>query len=296
MVRTPISVALRTTLLIGLTGCILAGCNKKPQVEAETPNSQLVARVGGEVVTVQELDNEFRLANVPSEMRKDPATIRRVLGELVTRKYLVKQALDAKIDREPTVLLDILRSKELVLANAILARDVTTKSSSISKTDIENYMTNNPRKFGQRQILSVEQISVPLSSMSQPLLDATKEMNTLEEVDQKLRAMDVQHGRSRAEISSGDVPDDLLNRVFNRKPDDIFFVRAGSNGVFFKVLGQEPRPLEGDAAANVARNYIRQDFLKSEVEMTSMSARLGAKYEGQYADVMNKDGGQTNLK
>ena len=296
MVRILKSAALRSALLIGLAGSILVGCNKKPQVETEAPNSQLVARVGDQVVTVQELENEYRLANVPVEMRKDPATTKRILGELVTRKYLAGQALDAKLDRAPTVLLDVLRAKELVLANALLTRDAMAKNSSISKTEIESYIANNPRKFAQRQTLSVDEISVPLASVSQALLDATREMNTLEEVDQKLRAMGVQHSRGRAEIGTGDLPDDLLERIAARRSDDVFFIRAGGNGVFFKALGQEARPLEGDAAVNLARNYIRQDILKSEIEMTSMSAKLAAKYEGQYADIMTKDSGQPNLK
>jgi EpsD family peptidyl-prolyl cis-trans isomerase len=294
-VGNPISAGLRTALLIGLVGSPLAGCSKKPQVDAEAPNSQLVAKVGNEVITVPELDNEFRLANVPNEMRKDPATIRRVVGELVARKYLVGQALEAKLDREPTVLLDILRSKEIVLANAVLARDVTTKSSSISKSDIDNYIANNPQKFAKRQLLSVDEISVPLNAISQPLLDATKEMNTLEEVDQKLRAMGVQHGRAGGEISSGDVPQELLDKV-SSIPDEIFFIRSGGNGVFFKVLGQEARPLDGEAAVNLARNYIRQGILKSEIDMTTVTAKLGAKYEGQYSNLMTKDADQPNSK
>jgi EpsD family peptidyl-prolyl cis-trans isomerase len=287
--RTFLSAALRAGFLIGLCGLALAGCSKKSEVQTEAPKSQVVAKVGNEVVTVQELDNEFRLANVASEKRKDPDTIKRVLGELVTRKYLVQKALEAKLDREPTVLLDILRSKELVLANALGSRDVITKSASISTTDIDNYITHNPLKFANRQVLSVEQISFPLSSTSQALIDATKEMKTLDEVDQKLTGMGVQHGRSAGAISSGDVPQDLLNMIMAKQADDIFFIRSGVNGVFFKVTGQEARPLEGEAAINAARQYLRQDIIKSEVSMTAIAANLEAKYEGEYAGIMGRD-------
>jgi EpsD family peptidyl-prolyl cis-trans isomerase len=288
--------ALRAGLLIGLCGLVLANCSKKDEVQTEAPKSQVVAKVGNEVVTVQELDNEFRLANVASEKRKDPDTVKRVLGELVTRKYLVQKALDAKLDREPTVLLDILRSKELVLANALVSRDVTTKSSSISKTETDNYIANNPLKFANRQVMSVEQISFPLSSTSQALIDATKDMKTLDEVDQKLTAMGVQHARSTGAISSGDLPQELLDKMVAKQPDDIFFVRAGPNGVFFKVTGQEARPLEGEAAINAARNYLRQDMIKSEISMTSVAANLEAKYEGEYSDVMGRDVNQSSPK
>jgi EpsD family peptidyl-prolyl cis-trans isomerase len=287
---------LRAGFLIGLCGATLAGCGKKTEVQTEAPKSQVVAKVGNEVVTVQELDNEFRLANIASEKRKDPDTIKRVLGELVTRKYLVQKALDAKLDREPTVLLDILRSKELVLANALGSRDVATKSASISKTDVDNYIANNPFKFANRQLMSVEQISFPLSSASQALIDATREMKTLDEVDQKLTGMGVQHGRTAGAISSGDFPPDLLNLIMAKQADDIFFIRLGVNGMFFKVTGQEARPLEGEAAINAARQYLRQDIAKSEVSMTAVAANLEAKYEGDYAGIMGRDAAAPTVK
>ena len=287
---------LRAVLLVGTCGLVLAGCGKNSEVQTEAPKSQVVAKIGNQVVTVQELDNEFRISNVTGEKRKDPEMIKRVLGELVTRKYLVQQALDAKLDREPTVLLDILRSRDLVLANALASRDVTTKSSSISKSDTDNYIANNPLKFANRQLLSVEQISFPLSSMSQALIDATKEMKTLDEVDQKLTGMGVQHGRSAGTIGSGDLPQDLLNLVTARKPDDIFFIRSGVNGVFFKITGQEAQPLEGEAAINAARQYLRQDIIKSEVSMTSVAAKLEAKYEGEYAGIMGRSTDEHDMK
>jgi EpsD family peptidyl-prolyl cis-trans isomerase len=296
MIGTYVSAVLRPCLLTAVCGLALAGCGKKTDVTAEAPKSQVVAKIGNQVVTLQELDNEFRLGNVTAEKRKDPDTIKHVLGELVTRKYLVQQALDAKLDREPTVLLDILRSKELVLANALASRDVTTKSSSISKTDVDNYIANNPLKFANRQIISVEQISFPLSSTSQALIDATKEMKTLDEVDQKLTGMGVQHGRSAGAINSGELPQDLLNVIMAKQADDIFFIRSGVNGVFFKVTGQETRPLEGEAAINAARQYLRQDIIKSEVGMTSVAANLEAKYEGDYAGIMGRDAVQPGVK
>jgi EpsD family peptidyl-prolyl cis-trans isomerase len=288
IIRTTLSIAC-IGFVVAAGGLTLAGCSKKNDVQTEAPKGQVVAKIGNQVVTIQELDNEFRLDNVATEKRKDPDVIKRVLGDLVTRKYLVQQALDAKLDREPTVLLDILRSRELVLANALASRDVSTKSSSISKADVDDYIAKNPLKFANRQMLSAEQVSFPLSSASQALVDATREMKTLDEVDQKLTAMGVLHGRSAGSVSTGDLPPELLSAIEAKRADDIFFVRSGVNGVFFKVKGQEARPLEGEGAIEAARQYLRQDIIKSEVGMTSVSAKLEAKYEGDYASIMERD-------
>src|SRR3954453_11938238 len=157
-----------------LSGVALSGCGKGGENQAAAPG-QVVAHVGKEVVTTQELENEFRLTNVPADKQKDPQTLKRVLGEIVTRKYLVRQALEAKLDREPGVLLDILRSRELVLASAAVSRTVGSKVSAISKSDIDRYIVNNPAKFSNRQLMEVEQITFTMGANAQSVIDATRD-------------------------------------------------------------------------------------------------------------------------
>ena len=279
---------IRMSVVFALCGFVLLGCSKKIEEKTEAPKSQVVARIGDQVITTQELDNEFRLANVPTEKRKDPAAIKQVLGNIVTRKYLVRQALDKKLDREPTVLLDILRAREFVLANAMASRDLSEKSAAIARADIDKYIASNPSKFADRQILSVEEIVVPVSVVSQAFMDETKDMNSLDQVEQKLTAMGIAHSRSHGELSSGDVSPDFLKVMLSKQADNVFFLRADQNGIFFKIKGVESRPLEGDGAANLARQLMRLDLAKSEASMTAVAANLEAKYEGDYANIMEK--------
>jgi hypothetical protein len=75
-----------------------------------------------------------------------------------------------------------------------------------------------------------------------------------------------------------------------KKPDDVFFVRAGANGVFIVVKSEETRALSGEAAMNFARQALRADLLKSEIGMASVAANLEAKYEGDYAKLMSPQG------
>jgi EpsD family peptidyl-prolyl cis-trans isomerase len=267
--------------------CLLSlGCSKKIEENAEAPNSQIVARLGDDVITTQELDNEFRIEHVPVEKRKDPAAIKQVLGELVTRKYLVRKALDAKLDREPTVLLDMLRAREIVLANAAASRLVSAKTSEIGKTDIDNYIAKNPLKFAGRQIATIEQITLPANAVSQALIDTMRDMKTLDEVDQKLTSLGLAHSRSMGALNSAELSPDFFNVVVAKQADNVFFLRGNPNSVFFKVIGIESRPLEGEDAVKVARQALQIDLVKSEASLTSVEARLSAKYEGEYANAM----------
>jgi EpsD family peptidyl-prolyl cis-trans isomerase len=272
----------RLAAVVGCCGLMLAGCSKK--ADQAVAGSQVVAHIGGDVVTTQELDNEFRLANVPADKRNDPAFVKRVLGELVVRKYLVQQALNEKLDREPGVLLDILRSREQVLENAFLRRTVASKAPS--KADIDQYIASSPWKFANRMIFSVDQIGFPLSSTTQAVVDASKEAKSLDEIDQQLTSAGIVHSRQTGMINSGEIPQDLYDLIEAKKPDEVFFIRAGANGVFFKVKGEESHPLEGEAAASFARQLIGIDALKAEAGLASYSANIEAKYEGDYAKIM----------
>jgi EpsD family peptidyl-prolyl cis-trans isomerase len=277
-------ISLAATLFCTL---VVLGCSKSSDNAAKAPNGQVVAHVGDEVVTTQELENEFRLANIPVDKQKDPETLKRVMTDLVTRKYLFRQALAAKLDREPGVLLDILRSKELVLANAAISRTVAAKVSAMTKTDVDKYIANNPLKFANRQSMAVEQITFPVGPHVQNVIDSTRDMKSLDEIDQKLAQMDVPHSRSMGSVNSGDLPENLFNQMQARKPDDVFFFRAGANDMFIVVKSEEARPVGGDAAANLARQYLRADLLKSEIGMASVAANLEAKYEGDYAKLIS---------
>jgi EpsD family peptidyl-prolyl cis-trans isomerase len=279
----------RKAAVVGICGLVLVACGKKDQPVAS--NSQVVAHVGTEVVTIQEFDNELRWANIPLNKQSDPDNIKKVLSDLVLRKYLLQQALNSKLDREPRVLLDVLRSREQVLASAFMTRKAT--AASAGKADVDEYIAKNPLKFSGRKFLTIEEIVFRLGPDSQSVIDASKNAKTLDEIDQQLTSAGLPHGRQMGVLNSGEVPQDFLATMEAKKADDVFFIRSGPNGLFFKINGEEPRPLEGEAAADLARQLLRADALKAETGLASMTANLEAKYEGEYAKIMAGQGDTT---
>jgi EpsD family peptidyl-prolyl cis-trans isomerase len=286
-VKNPLTGACRLTIVLGLCTLALVGCGKKEQ--GASGSGQVVAHVGDEVITNQEFENELRLANVPPNRQKDPAVVKQILGELVLRKYLLQQALSAKLDREPGVLLDLLRARTQVLATAYVARTVSAKP--ITQVDVDNYIAANPLKFANRQVLATEQIVFPIGSGSQAIIDDNKDAKSLDEVDQRLTIMGVPHNRAVGALDSGEIPEEFFRNIEEKKADAVFFVRSGPNGVFFIVKGEELRPLQGEAAANAARQFIRADRFKAETGIASVSANLEARYEGEYATIMGPASG-----
>jgi EpsD family peptidyl-prolyl cis-trans isomerase len=275
----------RAAVVVGCCGVSLAACGKE---EGAAYRGQVVAHVGNQVVTTQELENEFRHSTIAADKQKDPEVIKQVLGNLVVRKYVLQQALVAKLDREPGVLLDLLRSREQILENAFLMRAAASKAPS--KPDLDRFIANNPSKFADRKLFSVEQIGFPFGPGSQSFVDANKDAKSLDEIDQKLTAAGIPRSRQMVVLNSADIPQDFYNSIESKKADDVFFLRSGSNGVYLKVKAEEARPVQGEAAANLARQLLRAEALKGEASMAKFSANLEAKYQGEYAKIMQSGG------
>jgi|GEM_PF-3228437 len=262
---------------------VLAGCGKKQDTQAAV--GQVIAHVGPDDITQQELDNEFRLANVPVDKRSD-AVVKGALSRIAERKYLVQQALAAKLDREPTVHLDLLRAREQILAGAFIQRDLSGKMSAISKNEIDSYIQGHPKQFDQRQLFDVEQISFTPPKDVEALSAATKDFKSLDQVQAKLNEMNVKFSRGTATLDSATMPPEMLKVLDNRKPDDIYFMRGRGNATFFKVTSVETKPLTGDQASEFAKREVRVDIGRKDAEAISKAALADTKFEGDYARIM----------
>jgi len=275
--------------LYGLAGALisivlLGGCNKKT-ADQDAVTGQVIAHVGSDDITAQELENEFRSANVPLDKRSETLT-KRVLAEIVTRKYLVQQAIAAKLDREPTVHLDIMRSRERVLAGAFAQRTLSSKASSIGKSEVDQFIAAHSSQFAKREIFSTEQINMPIGAETHSIVDATKAFKTLDQVDQKLKELGISHERSTGSLDSANLPDEFASALQAKKDDDIFYVQNGSVGTFFKVTGEQSQPLAGDEATARARQMMQAEILKTAGEQAAQAAQASVKYEGEYAKMM----------
>jgi EpsD family peptidyl-prolyl cis-trans isomerase len=262
---------------------LLAGCGKKQEAQAVV--GQVIAHVGPDDVTQQELDNELRLANIPADKRSDEV-VKGALSRIVERKYLVQQALAAKLDREPTVHLDLLRAHEQILAGAFVQRDLSGKMSAVSKNEMDSYIQGHPKQFDQREQFQIDQISFTAPKDVEALSAATKDFKSLDQVEAKLNEMNVKFSRGTATLDSATMPAEMLKVLDARKADDIFFVRSRGSASFFKVTSVDPKPMTSDQANEFAKREVRADIGRKGAESINKAALADSKFEGDYARIM----------
>jgi EpsD family peptidyl-prolyl cis-trans isomerase len=262
---------------------LLAGCGKKQEAQAVV--GQVIAHVGPDDVTQNELDNELRLAGIPADKRTD-AIVKAALARVIERKYLVQQAVAGKLDREPTVHLDIMRAREQILAGGFVQRDLSSKMSTISKNEIDSYIQAHPRQFDQRELFQIEQIAFTPPKNMEALTAATKDAKSLDQVEAQLNQFNIKFSRGTATLDSATIPAEMLKALDARKPDDVFFIRARGSGSYFKVTSVDQKPLTGDDATEFAKREVRAQIAQKSAEEISQAALANAKYEGDYARIM----------
>ncbi len=282
------------TLCALAAAAALAGCGKKQEAQAVV--GQVIAHIGPDEVTQQEVDNELRLANVPADKRSD-AILKAALSRVIERKYLAQQAVATKLDREPTVHLDLLRAREQTLATAFMRRDFGTKASGVSKSEVDGYIQSHPAQFAKRELFHIEQVNFPIQKDMNAIAAATKDFKSLDQVEAKLKEFGVNYSRGPGTLDSATMPAELLKPLEARKPDDIFLLRLRQGASFFKVTSVEDKPMTGDEADRFAKQQVIAELARKDSQQTSAAALASAKFEGDYARIMTAPtpaaGGQT---
>jgi EpsD family peptidyl-prolyl cis-trans isomerase len=261
----------------------LAGCGKKQEEAAVV--GQVIAHVGTDDVTQQEVDNELNLARVPADKRSDEV-VKAGLSRIIERKYLAQQARAAKLDREPTVHLDMLRANEQILAGAYMQRDLSTKASSISQNEVDSYIQAHPDQFEKRQLYQIEQVTFAPQKDMESLAASTKDFNALDQVEGKLNQLGIKFDRGTGTLDGATIPPEMRKALLARKPNDIFFLRSTRAASFFKVVSVDDKPLSGPEADQFAKAELRNDLARKTGQETYNAALASAKYEGDYARIM----------
>lgn len=101
--------------VILMTGMVVSGCSTKEKQEpvketseaskatAASATEKTVATVGGQAITVEDLENYLAMRPIPRHARNADNMLKERLDELVTEELLYQAALKEKLDQDPEV-------------------------------------------------------------------------------------------------------------------------------------------------------------------------------------------------
>ena len=237
--------------LLGLSACH-GGFRK-------APTGQVVARVGGQEITVRELNLQVG-GRLPSDPQARRAKLQNAVAYLVTRMALAQLAQRDKLDRGPDF---ALRKADVVegLMAATAQQQLAGLVPPTTDDEARQFITDNPTLFANREILSVDAVR-PRTNLSDDQVQAFKSLNQLDQVEAKLTQLGVASDHGQVQLDTAKLNPQLVGAIKKLPAGEVFITRTGGMVMFGVLLGAQSEAISGDQALATARAVAHERDIK----------------------------------
>lgn len=249
---------------------LLAACHRG------APSGQVVAKVDGTEITLQELNTELQTTTVPAGVNREAAQ-RALLQRVIERKLLDGLATKKGLDKSPDYLAQRRRLDEILLAQ-LYARQQLAAVQVPGPADISGFMTKNPGAFAARQQLILDQIRFQTPS-NEASLKGIETTHTLDAVQAFLDARNIKYQRSSAGLDSATLPTALLAQINGLPAGEPFVIPTGGTLTVNVITARRPiETPQAQAQASAAAAW-RQQKVQQLITDQLTQARNAAKIE-----------------
>ncbi|NOU25206.1 MAG: peptidyl-prolyl cis-trans isomerase, EpsD family [Methylotenera sp.] len=260
-------------LLVSLVFGLLPSCTKKSD---DAKASQSIVRVNGDEITVLQLNNELKRANVQAAQQAEAE--KQITQKLVDRQMLVQEALKVKLDRNPRVMQAIENAKMQLLAQAYLENKVSAIAKP-TKAEIENYRVKHAEIFANRKIFVLEELIFKIEAgYTEELNVLSNSAKTIEDVTQWLDERLIKFDRTQAQHASETLPPDLLAKLSKMVEGDVIFINANGRTAAGRLVDVTSAPIaKSDATPIIERiltNQKHQQTAESEIARLRRAAKV----------------------
>ena len=270
-------------LLAGTMLLALVACGKK-DASAQLEKGQVVATVDGKDITIHELNAELQDTSLPSgDQRK--AVEQAALQQVINRRILADIARERGLDKTPQYLLMERRADDAILVQ-MLQRSIASTLRAPTRDEATKFMNDNPERFAQRKVYSVDQIQFEApKDMNE--LKAYQPLKTLDEVAAKLDEDHLRFQRGNGQLDALAVPPQLLAQIQRLPEGEIFIIPTPRGIVANRITSTKVVPFSGDEAMNYAMQQVQakklNDLATKELDEKVKKARNEVKYQAGYA-------------
>ncbi len=222
---------------------------------------QTLATVNGAAITVHQVNAE--LSDMAGRTGAKPAELhQRALEKVVERELLAAQAVQAKLDRDPAVMMALERGRSQVLAHAYLQSQAS--AATPTKVEIDDYIDKHPQLFSQRKVYDLRYLALPSSSMNGDVAAMVDRAASLDELAALLGAGKIAFSRGQSYRSSTELPEPVLASIDVVTKRPTFVMRDRERTLLASLSYVREDPVTGvQARQQVAQFLSNRNSLKS---------------------------------
>ena len=278
-----------SALFVILSVSILAACGKSG--DAAKPASQVAAKVNGDEISVHQINSALsRGGAVPPEQAKKAAP--QVLERIIDQQLLVQKAVEAKLDRDPTVMQNLENAKRQILSQAYMERTLAAAPKG-GKDEVRKFYDENPALFQERRVFRFQELTVAGSPEKLDALraEAGKAKN-LTDVANWLKAQDVKFTAANATKAAEQLPLELLPQFSKMKDGQIVVLGSPNGAAVIQLVQSQQAPLNEQQATPVIEQFInnKKKMELAEAEVKKLRGAAKIEYVGDFVATKPGDG------
>jgi peptidyl-prolyl cis-trans isomerase C len=262
--------ALLVVLLLGTTLSLSACWNKEKKA------GQTLVRVNGKEITVLQVNDELKRANVKPEQQE--AATKQLLESLIDRQLLLDEAMKNEVDRTTGVVQAIERAKKQIITQAYL-RSISSTIAKPTAVEIDEYFKKHPEYFTQRKQFDVQQLVMSTRDFGNELRSVVDSAKSLDEISSWLDAHDVQYARGQLTRSTTDLPEKIVAKLKEMHKGQIFIVNEGENSMINLITNIKISPVSAQTAAPQIEQFLFNKKVREAAEAEIKHLRATAKIE-----------------
>jgi EpsD family peptidyl-prolyl cis-trans isomerase len=237
---------------------ITSGCGQK-----DSPESQTLAIVNGDQITLHQLQAELKKAALSSD---DSEATKKLLASLVDRQLLVQEALKFNLDRSPEIVEAVESSKAQIYAQAYMSKKLT-KLQDVSDDEVSSFISHHPEMFEHRRLFKTVDIIFANSNLDIKTMET--KTTTLEALESELNAKSIMYDKSSGQFLTDRLPLSVLPKISHLEKGDLLFAHNNNSVIVKSIEAITEIPVTKEAARSLARRILsqqaKQEFVQKEI-------------------------------
>jgi EpsD family peptidyl-prolyl cis-trans isomerase len=274
---------------------LTSACSNKEGATESKAETQVVAKVNGDEISVHQIN--FQLGRVTQNSRvqlteaQGKQAAEQILARLVDQQLLKQQAIEAKLDRDPRVLQAIESSKNEILAQAYLEREMQNASKP-SVSDIDTFYSEHPELFSERRVFRLQELVVDVNQdKHEEIEDSLKTIKGINEIANWLKSKNYAFNANSNVKAAEQLPMEILRKIQLLKDGEFIVIPTDRALNIVHLAASQSAPISRDKATSIIEQYFlnqaKTDLAKKELAELNKNAKI--EFIGAFSEMKKSD-------
>lgn len=263
---------MKRKVMTSLLLATLAACGSSDPIGKQT---QVVAKVNGDEITVHQINGEMQRLQVP--VANPQKVAKQMLTSLIDRQLLVQEAQKLNLDRTPEVMQLVDAARAQIYAQAYLARKVSALGPATEK-EVQQFMAEHAEVFSHRKVFTTSDVIFANDAAKVDVNQLQTLVSNAEELKAWLNSHQIHFEIAEETIPTEALPKQAVGLADQLKVGDLLFMHDDIKVVARSIANISEVPLSELQAKDMATKAVnerkRQQLILDEVQRLKKLAQI----------------------